>query len=364
MPCGSESRRGGASRQDPNFPPPPTVRSAHRLGERDLGWHVDLRRVTQGRVKDKLVNPAGLVSPLPTPDRLDRAQRSRTAMHQKTRSRLFRAHGRILEPHRFAARALLVASEEVRYLANGLAEGVTFSGPSAVARAAAETSGCAFWLLEPRLGLEERASRLLGLRIRSARELERTHRQARLPGIASDCGETQVAVRRDADALGLSIVIGDWSIRVGSVSVPGYTALADQVLQNAGGIGFYGGWSGSAHGQGWAINQSFGPTVPEGEVGRLNSNRRAVWGTFAGAYSAVAIAFERLGRMAGPADRDGWRIPENGLGLRAITWRRWIGVTERLCRLTPPPGCAEWKTQAPTASRPPRPTNGNRRKYR
>ena len=183
------------------------------------------------------------------------------------------------------------------------------------------------------------------------------------PGMASDYDEIQVAVRLDADGLGLSIVIGDRSIRVGSVSVPGYTAFADQVLQNAGGIGFYWGWSGPEHVQGRAVNQSFGPTVPEGgrdaELESPGDLGHVRWGVKRCGDGIRATV--RLGRMAGPADRDGWRIPENAL--RVITWRRWIGVTERLCRLAPPPCCAGWTTQAPTDSRPPRPTSGNRRKY-
>lgn len=73
-----------------SFPPPPTVRSAAGSAERDLGWHVDLRRVTQGRVKDELVNPAGLITLPPTPDRLDRAQHA--PGQQRTRNPTVSVH--------------------------------------------------------------------------------------------------------------------------------------------------------------------------------------------------------------------------------------------------------------------------------
>jgi hypothetical protein len=100
---GSESRRGVACRKDRAF-----HRRARRArpggsAERDLGWHVDLRRVRQGRVKAELVNPAGLASLPSTPDRLDRAQHAPGRLCTRTRSCLFTGHGRILETHRRAS---------------------------------------------------------------------------------------------------------------------------------------------------------------------------------------------------------------------------------------------------------------------
>jgi hypothetical protein len=132
------------------------------------------------------------------------------------------------------------------------------------------------------------------LRLRSARELERTLSKSASPGAVAEYGETIATVKGDARALDVECSTTKNGTWVAGVKVPRFTELAESALDAAGGTGFYGGWSGSGHGQVWAVTHAFMPTFVLGQLGDLNSAQRPIWGTFPGAVSVVVVAFDRL----------------------------------------------------------------------